>query len=56
MASFGGRILCDSVAGQYTTFTLEFPMVEDHPSDDLFAAPAPRQAEQEAAASPPHGP
>lgn len=26
MTSFGGRIRCDSVLGEYTTFTLEFPV------------------------------
>jgi len=29
MASFGGRIRCDSAAGQFTTFTLEFPVLAD---------------------------
>lgn len=28
MTAFGGSIRCESVAGEYTTFTLEFPVVE----------------------------
>ncbi len=27
MASFGGRIRCESVVGEYTTFTLDFPVL-----------------------------
>lgn len=28
MESFGGKITCDSVDGQYTTFRLDFPVAE----------------------------
>ncbi|HWW04691.1 sensor histidine kinase [Collimonas sp.] len=52
MASFGGRILCDSVAGQYTTFTLEFPVLPNA-SDVSPAASKLQQAEEDAAVPPP---
>jgi signal transduction histidine kinase len=54
MASFGGRILCESVAGQYTTFTLEFPVVAN-PSEALPAASRPQPAEENTALRPPRG-
>jgi signal transduction histidine kinase len=54
MASFGGRILCESVAGQYTTFTLEFPVMAN-PSEALPAASRPQPAEENAALRPPRG-
>nr|WP_231879297.1 ATP-binding protein [Collimonas arenae] len=54
MVSFGGRIRCDSVAGQYTTFTLEFPRV-DNLAQDLAPVAASRQAEKSTAIPPPLG-
>lgn len=59
MASFGGRIRCDSIAGQYTTFTLEFPMVENTLDEtaasttSIASAPL-RQTEESKMHSPPH--
>lgn len=42
MTSFGGRICCDSVAGEYTVFTLEFPVAPDENMDRRDGAKARR--------------
>jgi signal transduction histidine kinase len=54
MASFKGRIGCESVAGQYTTFILEFPRLENT-EQALTRAPTSLQAEKSSAISPPLG-
>ncbi|WP_230414358.1 sensor histidine kinase [Collimonas silvisoli] len=54
MSSFGGRILCDSVAGQYTTFTLEFPVVKNT-SGEMPAESELRRTEKDTAIPPPPG-
>lgn len=54
MASFGGRIRCDSVAGQYTMFTLEFP-VRANDSVDKISVSALRQTAEGTVHLPPHG-
>ncbi|HSY29369.1 MAG TPA: HAMP domain-containing sensor histidine kinase, partial [Burkholderiaceae bacterium] len=37
MASFGGRIRCESVPGKFTTFTLEFPVLQNKSSNTVAA-------------------
>jgi len=50
MTSFGGRIRCDSAAGEYTSFSLEFPIIANttnevipSPRDKATNCPIPRR-------------
>lgn len=49
MTSFGGRIQCNSSLGEYTNFTLEFPVLESD-TGDLQTPPSVRRTKENAAA------
>jgi two-component system, CAI-1 autoinducer sensor kinase/phosphatase CqsS len=53
MTSFGGRIRCDSVPGEYTTFTLEFPAISNDSGDTQTLSSASRT--KETTTAPPSG-